>query len=629
MLLGLGLISIYAFGASAPAKALETLACEDFVFPAAKPSRTVHGDDYFSEVFFEDCMAYVGNGGRDAVIVPDGFGGVAADAYKPAIEALLDAAADARAVYDRYGPAPPRNLMFLTERSRPHVAAYVTTKQDPADGRLVCWALFSQSEWSAMTAASAAWLKHVASHEFAHCLVDAYAGIGEADHWADDSWWSEGTAEYFAAQVYPAANEEFERSADYSSSTPMTDQAYSMVLFWQHYANTHGGPASVLAFAKEAYEWGWDNEENLALRPGFPETLHDFAEIALLDGVSDPGGGTMAGPLLDESTNLSVSGEAGATRLSISLKPLTLKYVVIAFSGGFDYRLEPPVSADGEIIASYGRELSLGSVAGWTRLEESVELEGECDAPTQYVFLLTSTADVDELDVTMEIEPIGREEACRDCPTRERDVDECLYGDWTLDELGWRDVIAQIKAQIAAETGPLPPHTIDLETVDNLTAICPTNKFEGYDDLKLAFAGEQTLPEMGTTISVAGKIDRLASAFGKVCVNKGAGTLRFVSQSHNHTDRGSAMVMEAGGIRMPAPLGTTRVSPLGLGAGETMSYRCRGDRLELTADAEWDAPSAPGAPETRTTSLSFVLKRTDHGPSFDAAKRQGVCLMPE
>lgn len=117
-------------------------------------------------------------------------------------------------------------------------------------------------------------IKQILAHEIYHCAQKFNLGFDKGELYKSQSWWVEGTADYFSGRVYPKTNFEFISAREYKPQFMLFLQPneYSTSAFFQSLSNSWVGPDAVDSLV-----------EDLALVREYPEQWKIFAGYPSMD----------------------------------------------------------------------------------------------------------------------------------------------------------------------------------------------------------------------------------------------------------------------------------------------------------------------------------------------------------
>lgn len=583
----------------------EITPCASLSFPGPAPEEI--------GAFASNCFVYADRATYNWAIYPDTWG-VAPDAdHMLLLNYTLDALANARPVYRRYEGEIAAHLPFvadlvvvLTETvSTEHEAI---THTGLSDDVWPCWMVVNPASWNDGKLK----YKFDVAHETAHCF---FRDALQASNKRFQYWWTEGAVEYFASVVYPGLNIEHRNASNYANITPLIDYCmdYPPVVFFQHYANTKGGPGEVLKFLQRMNAAADLDEVRhlLASEADFASVFHNFVIALNTKHIADPGGGFMPFPYEGESVPegeeckwhelmldpISLDGDAGEADFVMNVEPLAAEMRIFVLQLGYDYRLSPMRMDEGHVKASYARVAPSRYIELMQSWDGEILLHGDCDVAMQYDFVATSvdpTAEDRGVRFTATPEPIT---SCNPCPPEQVALDSCMRGSWRMDDKGFAEVIEQFRSMLERRGGE--PATVaesvayNILTKDDQTMICNPNRYETISRTEVKGSGSNG------DVRVTLYINTLGSSVGHICTDRAAHTVKFVSSYDQALNHGSYIEASGGGQSMQLPLGQSATFPSGRGdEAFAVPYKCTQKELTLTV-------KEPHSGE----SVDFVLER--------------------
>jgi hypothetical protein len=259
-------------------------------------------------------------------------------------------------------------------------------------------------------------LAFTAAHEFFHCVQgrefpDKYAGRAS-------SWWSEGSAEWFANLALPGTGRSdgfvLEFDSD-SRDTALTAMSHESVVFFFWLAEAHGAEAvgrMLQAMPADGGEQG--QQAALASFLGAPEWQR-FAEAYIAGDIRQPGGRS---PRSSPFPGDIYVWENGRTH-TLSAAPFVLARAQLEFSCGIWAVTEDDARGTRAFRASRSR---------WQSLPARIVVDQ--DGP-QLFQMAGFGSGREGFSVTIE----GTRDACQGCPATAgtaRSLDQCLVGTWEL-----------------------------------------------------------------------------------------------------------------------------------------------------------------------------------------------------
>jgi Family of unknown function (DUF6055) len=244
------------------------------------------------------------------------------------------------------------------------------------------------------------------AHELFHCFqARNYAPQFDASGSPNRTgWWVEGTAEYFANLVYPAANAEYEFIDSLRSREPghtPIDLEYENFLFFQFLGNRITNPGVVRLIGSMPTLAVRERQlDRLAAFPGMQEHFHLFARAYLDDAVHDTSGPRIiVRPLIDDELRLSTNRPIviSAKRFVISRSLLTLKK-------GNRYTLAVRTEGMGRSAVRLA-----GKKGNWHALPGIVTTP--CAQNSRFVLLLTAISPGYKL--ILDVQKVEKNESCK------------------------------------------------------------------------------------------------------------------------------------------------------------------------------------------------------------------------
>ncbi|MGQ0531823.1 MAG: hypothetical protein ACT4OF_03915 [Caulobacteraceae bacterium] len=269
----------------------------------------------------------------------------------------------------------------------------------------------------------------VFAHEIFHCAQ--FATWPETTRSLEQSWWMEGSAEYFANVAFPGPNahstpqvHSFDRRSPDTSLLNMTYDNF--VLFAWLYES--GGSARFRYFLQHVASVSGSEHRAAAESAFAPEVWQDFAQQYIDQRLHYPGGAP-----LDSHPSLTPEHDASAeTPIVFRALPLVLARASIRVEPG-RYRFATTVT-HGPYAASHEE-------GAWAPLPATMETE--CDGE-RVIKLATMTAS--NAGVQVEIRSTREGEAACSCAAATRSRNSCLVGTWSF--AGYGDFCGAFAARL-------------------------------------------------------------------------------------------------------------------------------------------------------------------------------------
>ncbi|MGQ0534005.1 MAG: hypothetical protein ACT4OF_15130 [Caulobacteraceae bacterium] len=272
--------------------------------------------------------------------------------------------------------------------------------------------LFIQTDYSTEE------IYYVVAHELFHCIQKAtLSSLIVRSQNSTGAWWSEGSAEWFAAWT-AGAQSRWDRAAPFDRAIaehmPIHGMSYKAAIFFYWLHETHGGASEILPFLRQMSPGIDMNSQELAMqRVLTPEQWLAFAQAYDDREINYPGGGRVGFGQRLEGETWPVEATSSHSRL--------LKSYVIGV-GWADY-------ACGR-WANTVTEANIGVQPehqdSWTRWPGEIDTRDSAGAGRRYRMVGLITEPGREVEFTLEAE---RREACSACLTRSV-VDRCVVGRW-------------------------------------------------------------------------------------------------------------------------------------------------------------------------------------------------------
>lgn len=216
------------------------------------------------------------------------------------VQAAIEATKESLTEYDALGPVDDTTLYFsLLNVPESNAAA---SNADFGGIAMTTLAGFSQALQESCPIYIHPWgieaediddFKQSIAHEIFHCfqfwnLNSQSLGVAVSVN----DWWVEGTAEYYSNVVYPCINNEHSSHADFADRSRenwLFDLSYDANIFFQHYANTSGGPSGLLSFLQGLPTTGGQEAQARALKAAGmeEEAFHQFGQTYLDGQIAD------------------------------------------------------------------------------------------------------------------------------------------------------------------------------------------------------------------------------------------------------------------------------------------------------------------------------------------------------
>jgi hypothetical protein len=238
-----------------------------------------------------------------------------------------------------------------------------------------------------------------------------------------NTWWVEGSAEFFGALVYPRNNDEWIFNSSFDSSSPTTsllDLEYENYLFFQFLIKQAGfsEQAIINMLTNMPTDGGRAEQQNaLAGVSGINDHFNNFARAYMDRRLADAGGGSV--PVNPQPGNATLFG-LGERSEPFESQPFVVARFQLEFEDDTRFTLNA-VENDG--IGKYAVRPT-AFVGAWASFKPS--LNTACDEKS-YILVVTNTAPAatDNYQVTLD----SRGEALEgDNPN----CDSCLLGKWQL-----------------------------------------------------------------------------------------------------------------------------------------------------------------------------------------------------
>lgn len=288
------------------------------------------------------------------------------------------------------------------------------------------------------TGADAGYVTFVMAHEIFHCVQMATweDGEGRPCVGADElefcnSWWVEGSAEYFSNLAFPGTSYSSGNVADFHSNsgdTALINLSYENVVLFSWIDQRFGAPR-VRAFLERVSDSADPEAARAAAEAALsPEQWLDFAKFYVAGDVQLPGGVDVGPP-----TDMPIQG--AEEPLVLAGGPLILLRATLTYEAGrYDNLID---RRDGLFSVHHNGE--------WGELPEQLDIG--CDQQKNYVFAALSAG---AEGVNTIVTPAQTEErTCTPCDIAEprRPIRSCLVGTW--DFPGHQDFCATMATRMA------------------------------------------------------------------------------------------------------------------------------------------------------------------------------------
>jgi len=459
------------------------------------------------------CEPYTPSTAADGATFYVETGGSASDDVK---KAVLDIAADAfvaaKAVYSQWGALAP--VVFIAVKDNhpsynANTAAIwglaIVDKRRPGEACPVVL-------YPAMgDAADGQRVRQLVAHELWHCFqfdnlraqLNGDPPPGVQQYWTDITmWWAEGSADYFANLVFPAANLERNGQTRFDFKKPLHLQsgagAYGVSLFFQSMGNTNS-PEAVVAFLKALPANGNQDAQRAALAAygGLNTDFHIFAKEVLNNELMDSDGKPVAIDFTGDQRQTEL--DEGTTRIAMDMKPFVIRPYVFKLEKGRLYTFPGlgKLAFDEHMKASYRFENV------WYEANSDLKIDTRCEGmPVSDVLLLFTRTDDSAGGETAGQTPAEMDVKAEtsECPCDAMEaVPACYAGNWLLDNnaiaLAMADAQAKMKfdslsGAIRAQIGAGGKLTLRLADWTLLWKRANENDSDTLKSLKLVFSGE-------------------------------------------------------------------------------------------------------------------------------------------
>ncbi len=335
--------------------------------------------------------------------------------------------------------------------------------------------------------------KQTIAHEIFHCVQDWNFTTSS---YASNSWWLEGSAEYFSNVVYPTVNHEqrfWESFRRQSLNKSLMQMGYENFIFFQDLANRIGDPA-LIGLLKEMSATGNPaaHATYLANYPEMDGMFQDFVVTFLSSGVADTGGGVI------KSSGMYVTSITTVEDIG-SFEFKTTPFVAQRYAVKYVQQKRFFLTGTEDENGRYSTVLKAlrDNKTAWSALPE--EIRTGCDQDDIYALAMTSVKD----NYTYIIEATNVEKA---------ECDSCLLGSWDIEPVSFAAFISSFMAQTpdmpAGATLEVAGHDyLRFETDGQLTTM--------RDDFQFII-GIPNAPKLYTTINSYG--NGMYTADGEVIV---------------------------------------------------------------------------------------------------------------
>ncbi len=340
--------------------------------------------------------------------------------------AAMEALADSAAVYSQYGPIYSMDLVFsqldYSLNTADEVAAAIAMGQQNSC-QIVVFPLSLKSSYELGIDS----FKQAIAHEVFHCFQAWHIPAETNGSPAANTWWAEGSAEFFSNVVYPATNNEWQFIDSFdarSATTPIYQMGYENTIFFQYLANTIG--VTGLMDLLQSLPGKTTPEETAAALAAYPDMenlFHDFARAFMDRNIADTSGvllpikGTLA-----PGYHITINKDASA---ALATAPFVLSRYQFTFAAQNLFNVS--------LNSSGGPGLE-SARPGYTRGETWGAMPGLVGAGCQeqyYTLVSTTTAMGSPARVTDLTATHEKDTAC----------DQCLVGTWELDLVYYADAL--------------------------------------------------------------------------------------------------------------------------------------------------------------------------------------------
>lgn len=239
--------------------------------------------------------------------------------------------------------------------------------------------------------------QRIMAHEMFHCLERVKDPSFESTD--QDTWWTEGAAEFFATDIYPDHHRSIliER---YTPDNPLWRQSYAAGLFFAFLRNNRNWAYSrIFDLALQQLS----TESDVAMRhymslqndlvhnfPYFAQAYYDN-EILFSDGLRAANNGKSKYKISVFDYTVSLAKDGTSMKTPIEADPFTIFAAENVLKSGMTYKfgLDRPLSKHGVLF--YRNKES----TKWIRFSTPQTIVADCGDDTTFVFLFTSTTDQD------------------------------------------------------------------------------------------------------------------------------------------------------------------------------------------------------------------------------------------
>lgn len=287
-------------------------------------------------------------------------------------------------------------------------------------------------------------VKQMTAHEVFHC-VQQFNFKPQHDASGSD-WWSEGTAEFFGASVYPCGNAEHGYAAGYNPDTRVFGQDYANVALFQDLSERSGGERGILDLIRgmTTRDGGAAQQAALAGYSGISNKFHRFGKDFIDDAVPDCGPSARM-PVTSDGGAIQEIGDSGS--VEIEAMPFTIWRQRIKLKKGRIYTIRKNVTSGNGLLSVREEDMP----GEWSSMP--TRITSPCDEETILQLMATTTpSGRSPYRITLEFESTDDPdtEGCEACVDTGR-RDACIVGTWAADS---SDIERWLRRTLSANNSP-------------------------------------------------------------------------------------------------------------------------------------------------------------------------------
>lgn len=282
-------------------------------------------------------------------------------------------------------------------------------------------------------------LKQLIAHEVFHCFQ--ITNFREQTLWGirheENSWWLEGSAQFFSNLVYPNADLEYDPMfGHYDAIEAITAQprVYSTSVFFQSFYNSNGrnGRAILEFYNHMPTTTGLSQESAFNSVANMSDFFHKFARKIYLRDIIDSNG--RIAPTLRVSPNPVSLSLDEVQEVELINKSFSILPYRVNFPRKGNYHLEIRGSNLSRYKISFKRSDTPPNEE-WLEFPHTIKIG--CSANEDYDIIITRLGEsVDNDSVTLYAQREERDDC--GCKISSRPTHSCLFGEWQLDHSSLR-----------------------------------------------------------------------------------------------------------------------------------------------------------------------------------------------